>query len=113
MPGNQASAVPQGDSWRRARPESEGETDQPAATHTRVEERQRLQWTMSSTVKDILLEGNTGSTNMKLNDFLTMELDGRGVLDANRDVLLEACFNDPTKYIHDAGVLNEIKASDH
>ncbi|EKG05864.1 retrotransposon hot spot (RHS) protein, putative [Trypanosoma cruzi] len=57
------------------------------------------QWTMSS-------------TNMRLNDFLTMELDGRGILRANWDVLLEEFFKDPTKYIRDAGVLREIQASD-
>ncbi|PWU85148.1 putative retrotransposon hot spot protein (RHS,) [Trypanosoma cruzi] len=41
-----------------------------------------------------------------------MELDGRGALDANRDVLLEEFFKDPKKYICDAGVLDEIQASD-
>ncbi|PWV04092.1 putative retrotransposon hot spot protein (RHS) [Trypanosoma cruzi] len=49
---------------------------------------------------------------MKLNDFLTRELDGRGVVDTNRDVLLEEFFKDPTKYIRDKGVLNEIQAID-
>ncbi|PWU85172.1 putative retrotransposon hot spot (RHS) protein [Trypanosoma cruzi] len=68
---------------------------------------------MSSTVEEILLEGNTGSTNMKLNDFFTVVLDGRGVVDTNENVLLEACFKDPTSYIRDAGVLGEIQASDH
>ncbi|PWU83912.1 putative retrotransposon hot spot (RHS) protein [Trypanosoma cruzi] len=34
---SQASAVPQGDGQTRARPESHGVTDQPAATHIRVE----------------------------------------------------------------------------
>ncbi|EKG02168.1 retrotransposon hot spot (RHS) protein, putative, partial [Trypanosoma cruzi] len=41
-----------------------------------------------------------------------MELDGRGALDANRDVLLEEFFKDPKKYICDAEVLSEIQASD-
>ncbi|PWU89969.1 putative retrotransposon hot spot (RHS) protein [Trypanosoma cruzi] len=40
------------------------------------------QWTMSS-------------TNMRLSDFLTMELDGRGALDANRNVLPEEFFKTP------------------
>ncbi|PWU82823.1 putative retrotransposon hot spot protein (RHS,) [Trypanosoma cruzi] len=48
---------------------------------------------------------------MKLNDFLTMELEGKGILRANRNVLLEEFFIDPTRYIHDAGVLNEIRAT--
>ncbi|EAN92986.1 putative retrotransposon hot spot (RHS) protein [Trypanosoma cruzi] len=109
---SRASAAPRVGLQRRARPESEGETDQPAATHIRVEERQQPQWTMSSTVKDVLREGSTNRTDMRLNDFLTMELDGRGALDANRDVLLEEVFKDPKKYIRDAGVLNEMQASD-
>ncbi|EKF98093.1 retrotransposon hot spot (RHS) protein, putative, partial [Trypanosoma cruzi] len=48
---------------------------------------------------------------MKLNDFLTMEPDGRGVVATNRDVLLEEFFKDPTKYIRDKGALNEMQAS--
>ncbi|PWU85389.1 putative retrotransposon hot spot (RHS) protein [Trypanosoma cruzi] len=48
---------------------------------------------------------------MKLNDFLMRELDGRGVADTNRSVLLKEFFKDPAMYIRDAGVLNEIKAS--
>ncbi|EAN83472.1 retrotransposon hot spot (RHS) protein [Trypanosoma cruzi] len=50
---------------------------------------------------------------MKLNDFLTMELGGRGVVDTNRSVLLEELLKDPTKYIHDAGVLGKIQTSNH
>ncbi|RNC52023.1 putative retrotransposon hot spot (RHS) protein [Trypanosoma cruzi] len=50
---------------------------------------------------------------MKLNDFLTRELDGRGIVDTNRDVLLEEFFKDPTKYIRHKGALNEIQASGH
>ncbi|KAF8281936.1 retrotransposon hot spot protein (RHS), putative, partial [Trypanosoma cruzi] len=51
MPGNQASAVPQGDGQRRARPESEGERDQPDATRIRAEEVRRPQWTLLSRVE--------------------------------------------------------------
>ncbi|PWU82906.1 putative retrotransposon hot spot (RHS) protein [Trypanosoma cruzi] len=54
MPGNQASAVPQGDIRGRARPESEGDTDQPAATRGRVEEVRQLMCALDSRV-----EGNT------------------------------------------------------
>ncbi|PWV04095.1 putative retrotransposon hot spot protein (RHS) [Trypanosoma cruzi] len=50
---------------------------------------------------------------MRPNDFLTRELDGRGVVDTNRDVLLEEFFKDPTKYIRDKGALNEIQGSGH
>ncbi|RNF00009.1 retrotransposon hot spot (RHS) protein, partial [Trypanosoma cruzi] len=42
---------------------------------------------------------------------LTRELDGRGALDANRSVLLEEFFKDPTEYIRDKGALNEMQAS--
>ncbi|PWU84809.1 putative retrotransposon hot spot protein (RHS,) [Trypanosoma cruzi] len=70
-----------------------------AAARNAAGSKQRPQWTMSS-------------TNMRLSDFLTMELDGRDALDANRDVLPEEFLKDPTKYICDAGVLKEIQASD-
>ncbi|PWV20822.1 putative retrotransposon hot spot protein [Trypanosoma cruzi] len=49
---------------------------------------------------------------MRLNDFLARELDGRGVVDANRDVLPEEFFKDPNKYIRDKGALKEIQATD-
>ncbi|PWU86978.1 putative retrotransposon hot spot protein (RHS) [Trypanosoma cruzi] len=55
MPGNQASAVPQGDIRRRARPESEGDTDQPAATRGRVEKVRRLMWALGSRVEGYTL----------------------------------------------------------
>ncbi|KAF8307037.1 putative retrotransposon hot spot (RHS) protein [Trypanosoma cruzi] len=51
MPGNQASAVPQGDIRRRARPESESDTDQPAAARRRVEKVRRLMWALDSRVE--------------------------------------------------------------
>ncbi|EKG08618.1 retrotransposon hot spot (RHS) protein, putative, partial [Trypanosoma cruzi] len=108
---SRASAAPRVGRGRRARPESEGETDQPAATRRRLEGMYRPQWTMSSTVKDILLEGSTNRTEMKLNYFLAMELDGRGAMDTNRSVLLKEFFKDPKKYICDAGVLKEIQAT--
>ncbi|PWU97884.1 putative retrotransposon hot spot protein (RHS) [Trypanosoma cruzi] len=50
---------------------------------------------------------------MRLNDFLTRELDGRGVVDTNRDAMLEEFFRDPTRYIRDKGALNEMQASGH
>ncbi|PWU88457.1 putative retrotransposon hot spot (RHS) protein [Trypanosoma cruzi] len=55
MPGNQASAVPQGDRQRRARPEFEGDTDQPAATRGRVEKVRRLMWALDSRVEGYTL----------------------------------------------------------
>ncbi|EAN93710.1 putative retrotransposon hot spot (RHS) protein [Trypanosoma cruzi] len=111
MSGNQASAVPQGDDQRRARPESEDVTDQPAATRRRVEEARQPQWTMSSSVKDILLEGSTLRTDMKLNDFLRSNLGGRGVVDTNENVAMEMFVLRPTMFINDSEILGLITAS--
>ncbi|EKF38035.1 retrotransposon hot spot (RHS) protein, putative [Trypanosoma cruzi marinkellei] len=49
---------------------------------------------------------------MKLNDFLTMELDGRGVVGTNWNVLLKEFFEDPSRCIRNEGALNEIQALD-
>ncbi|PWU86493.1 putative retrotransposon hot spot protein (RHS,) [Trypanosoma cruzi] len=111
MPGNQASAVPQGDVQRRARPESEDVTDQPAATQIRLEEARRTQWTMSSTVEDILLEGSTNRNEMGLNDFLRSNLGGRGVVDTNENVAMEMFVLRPTMFINDSEILGIITAS--
>ncbi|EAN89031.1 retrotransposon hot spot (RHS) protein, putative [Trypanosoma cruzi] len=104
---SRASAVPQGGPRRRARSESEGETDQPAATQIRVEER-RPQWTMSSRVEDILLEGSTNRTEMKLNDFLRSNLGGRGVVRRNENVVMEAFVQEPDDYVQDQQLLRRI-----
>ncbi|PWU88930.1 putative retrotransposon hot spot (RHS) protein [Trypanosoma cruzi] len=108
-----ASTVPQGNGRRMARPVLEGGTDQLAATRRRMEEARQPQWTLDSRVEDVLLEATARSTNMKLNDFLWQNLGGRGVVDTNRSVLLKELLKDPTRYIRDAGVLNEIHASSH
>ncbi|KAF8290016.1 retrotransposon hot spot protein (RHS), putative, partial [Trypanosoma cruzi] len=108
---SRASAVPQGDVQRRASPESEGETDQPAATHIRGVEAWRPQWTMSSSVEDILLEGSTNRTEMRLNDFLRSNLGGRGVVDTNENVALEMFVLRPTMFINDNEILGLITAS--
>ncbi|RNC53349.1 putative retrotransposon hot spot (RHS) protein [Trypanosoma cruzi] len=75
-------------------------------------ERQELGIDVSTRIKYTVLKGRVRVNKMRLNDFLTTELDGRGVVNTNRDVLLEGFFKDPEKYICDAGVLNEIQASD-
>ncbi|PWU82792.1 putative retrotransposon hot spot (RHS) protein [Trypanosoma cruzi] len=49
--------------------------------------------------------------DMKLNDFLMMELEGRGILRDNQNVLLRVFISDPTSHIRDAGVLGEIRAT--
>ncbi|PWU94847.1 putative retrotransposon hot spot protein (RHS) [Trypanosoma cruzi] len=111
MSGNKASAVPQGDRQRRARPASEGDTDQPAATHTRDEEAQRPQWTMSSSVEDILLEGSTSSTEMKLNYFLRNYFGGRGVVDTNENISISVFVLNSEMFINDNEILGLITAS--
>ncbi|ESS60424.1 retrotransposon hot spot (RHS) protein [Trypanosoma cruzi Dm28c] len=105
---SQASAVPQGVRQRRARPESEDVTDQLAATHIRVEEARQPQWTMRSNVKDILLEGSTFSTNMKLNDFLRNYVGGRAAVDEDHNVTMEVFVRRPNAYVQDQELLEEI-----
>ncbi|KAF8302245.1 putative retrotransposon hot spot protein (RHS) [Trypanosoma cruzi] len=87
-------------------------------TETRREAEERrwaeeMKFTISTNIEDLLFKGRARVKEMKLNDYLTRELDGRGVVDTNRDVLLEKFFRDPTKYIRDKGALNEIQASGH
>ncbi|PWU87401.1 putative retrotransposon hot spot protein (RHS) [Trypanosoma cruzi] len=105
---SRASAVPQGDRQRRARPESEDVTDQPAATHIRVEEARQPQWTMNSTVKDILMEGSTFSTNMKLNDFLRNYVGGRAAVDEDHNVTMQVFVQEPDDYVQDQQLLRRI-----
>ncbi|EKG00964.1 retrotransposon hot spot (RHS) protein, putative, partial [Trypanosoma cruzi] len=105
---SRASAVPQGVRQRRARPESEDVTDQPAATHIRVEEARQPQWTMRSSVKDILLEGSTNRTDMKLNDFLRSKLGGRAAVDEDSNVTMEVFVRRPNAYVKNQRLLEEI-----
>ncbi|PWV07312.1 putative retrotransposon hot spot protein (RHS) [Trypanosoma cruzi] len=71
-----------------------------------------MKFTISTTIVDALFKGGVRVKEKKLNDFLTMELGGRGVVDTNRSVLLEEFFKDPTRYIRDKGVLKEIQMTD-
>ncbi|PWU93959.1 putative retrotransposon hot spot protein (RHS,) [Trypanosoma cruzi] len=70
-----------------------------------------MEFTPSTTIQDVLFKGRARVKEMKLNDLLTRELDGRGALDTNRDVLLKEFSKDPNKYIRDKGALNEMQAS--
>ncbi|PWU91567.1 putative retrotransposon hot spot protein (RHS,) [Trypanosoma cruzi] len=89
-------------------PESEDVTDQPAATHIRVEEARQQQWTMRSSVKDILLEGSTLSTNMRLNDFLRNYVGGRAAVDEDHNVTMQVFVRRPNDYVQDQQILEEI-----
>ncbi|PWU85486.1 putative retrotransposon hot spot (RHS) protein [Trypanosoma cruzi] len=71
-----------------------------------------MKFTISATIEDVLFRGEFRYREMKLNDFLLLRFGGKGVVATNRSVLLEEFFKDPARYIHDEGVLNEIKASD-
>ncbi|KAF8281774.1 putative retrotransposon hot spot (RHS) protein, partial [Trypanosoma cruzi] len=105
---SQASAVPQGDGQRRARPELEVVTGQPAATRRRAEEARRPEWTMSSTVRDILLEGSNGMANMKLNDFLRDYVGGGAAVEEDHNVTMEVFFHKPDDYVQDQQLFDEI-----
>ncbi|PWV02283.1 putative retrotransposon hot spot protein (RHS) [Trypanosoma cruzi] len=73
---------------------------------------QEMKFTISTNIEEVLFKGRVRVNEMRLNDFLTRELDGRGVVDTNRDVLPEEFFKDPKKYIEDAELLGEMQASD-
>ncbi|PWU89967.1 putative retrotransposon hot spot protein (RHS) [Trypanosoma cruzi] len=77
----------------------------------RLRRTQEMKFTISTNIEEVLFNGRARVNEMRLNDFLTRELDGRGIVDTNRDVLLKEFFKDPTKYIRDKGALNEIQAS--
>ncbi|EKG00869.1 retrotransposon hot spot (RHS) protein, putative, partial [Trypanosoma cruzi] len=81
-----------------------------------AEERARREhqerFTLTTTIRIVLFKGRARVMNIKLNDFLTMELEGKGILRANRNVLLKGFFKNPTSYIRDAGVLGEIQITD-
>ncbi|ESS69294.1 retrotransposon hot spot (RHS) protein [Trypanosoma cruzi Dm28c] len=104
---SRASAAPQGGRQRRARLESEDVTNQPAATCRRVEKRQQ-QWTMNSSVKEILLEGSTNRTEMRLNDFLRSNLGGRAAVDEDYNVTMQAFVQEPNDYVQDQRLLGRI-----
>ncbi|EKG07940.1 retrotransposon hot spot (RHS) protein, putative, partial [Trypanosoma cruzi] len=68
-----------------------------------------MKFTMSTNIEDVLFKGGVRVKDIKLNDFLTLRFDGKGIVATNRDVSLEEFFKEPTENIHDAGVLKEIK----
>ncbi|PWV02194.1 putative retrotransposon hot spot protein (RHS) [Trypanosoma cruzi] len=108
---SQASAVPQGDRQTRARQESHGDTEQPAAAHIRVEETRQPQWTLDSRLDEVLLEGKERITNMRLNDFLRNYFDGRGVEEFNENVYMKDFWSSPNDFIQDEVLLRTINAS--
>ncbi|PWU93578.1 putative retrotransposon hot spot (RHS) protein [Trypanosoma cruzi] len=93
---------------RRTRSEFEGDTDYSSNTRIRLEGMYRPQWTMSSSVEDILLEGSTNRTDMKLNDFLRSNLGGRVAVDEEYNVTMQAFVLRPTMFINDSEILGII-----
>ncbi|KAF5218430.1 hypothetical protein ECC02_008673 [Trypanosoma cruzi] len=87
-------------------------TEERRKAEERLIRAQEMKFTISTTIEDVLFKGKVRVNEMKLNDFLTMELGGRGVMATNRSVLLEEFFKDPKKYIPDKGVLKEIQITD-
>ncbi|KAF5214468.1 hypothetical protein ECC02_012928 [Trypanosoma cruzi] len=81
-------------------------------TEERLIRAQEMKFTFSTTIEEVLFKGGVRVKEKKLNDFLTMELGGRGVVATNRSVLLKEFFKDPKKYIRVKGVLKEIQATD-
>ncbi|PWU83921.1 putative retrotransposon hot spot (RHS) protein [Trypanosoma cruzi] len=79
-----------------------------AAARRGVEGTSRPEWTMSSTVEDVLLGGSTLSTEMKLSDFLRSNLGGRAVVDADHKVTMEEFVRRPNAYVQDQRLLRRI-----
>ncbi|RNF01787.1 retrotransposon hot spot (RHS) protein, partial [Trypanosoma cruzi] len=104
---SQSSNVSQG-GRRRTRSEFEGDTDHSSTTRRRLEGTYRPQWTMSSTVEDILLEGSTNRTEMRLNDFLRSKLGGTAAVDEDYNVTMEAFVQEPNAYVQDQRLLGRI-----
>ncbi|RNC50941.1 retrotransposon hot spot (RHS) protein [Trypanosoma cruzi] len=104
---SQSSNVSQG-GRRRARSEFESDTDYSSVSRRRLEEMHRPQWTMSSRVEDILLEGSTNRTDMKLNEFLRSKLGGTAAVGENYNVTMEAFVQEPDAYVQDQQLLRRI-----
>ncbi|ORC84453.1 retrotransposon hot spot (RHS) protein [Trypanosoma theileri] len=67
--------------------------NQPPAVRGRVEVVPQPKWTLNSRVREILVE------TPKLNDFLRNNVGGRGVVDSNENVTMEAFIIEPDTYI--------------
>ncbi|RNE97399.1 retrotransposon hot spot (RHS) protein, partial [Trypanosoma cruzi] len=104
---SQSSNVSQG-GRRRTRSEFEGDTDYSSNTRIRLEGMYRPQWTMSSTVEDILLGGRTNRTDMKLNEFIRSNFGEEWVVERNGNVTMQAFVQEPDAYVQDQQLLKRI-----
>ncbi|RNC52297.1 retrotransposon hot spot (RHS) protein [Trypanosoma cruzi] len=79
-----------------------------AATRRGVEGTQQPKWTTSSSVEDILLGGDTLSTDMKLNDFLWDYVGRLATVDEDHNVTMEVFLQEPDAYVQDQQLLRII-----
>ncbi|PWV08643.1 putative retrotransposon hot spot protein (RHS) [Trypanosoma cruzi] len=63
---------------------------------------------MSSTVRDILLEGSNNRTNMRLNDFLRSNLGGTAAVGEDHNVTMQVFVRRPNDYVKNQRLLEEI-----
>ncbi|EKF98843.1 retrotransposon hot spot (RHS) protein, putative [Trypanosoma cruzi] len=84
--------------------EAEARVRQEAEERVRRREAE-MKFTMSTNIEDVLFQRRVRVKDIKLNDFLLLEMEGSGIVDTNRDVSLEEFFNEPARYIPDAEVL--------
>ncbi|RNC35340.1 putative retrotransposon hot spot (RHS) protein [Trypanosoma cruzi] len=61
----------------------------------RLRRTQGMKFTICTNIEDVPFKGRARVNKMRLSDFLTRELDGRGIVDTNRDVLLEEFLGTP------------------
>ncbi|RNE99326.1 retrotransposon hot spot (RHS) protein, partial [Trypanosoma conorhini] len=95
---------------RHARAESDsGDSTAPPAQRRRAEEAPaRQRWTLTSTVEEVLLGGVGPIRDIKLNDFLRDKLSGRGVVEANENLSMNAFARRPERYVTDPELREDI-----
>ncbi|EKG00387.1 retrotransposon hot spot (RHS) protein, putative [Trypanosoma cruzi] len=97
---------------REAEERARREAEERREAKERTVRQQKVELTVTTTIKDVLFRGRVRVMDMQLNDFLTLELDGMGFSPANRNVLLKEFIKDSARYIRGALLLRDIKASD-
>ncbi|ORC92774.1 putative retrotransposon hot spot (RHS) protein, partial [Trypanosoma theileri] len=93
-----------------SRREGENDPDQPPAVRARVETVPQPRWTLNSRVREVLLDGLNIPETPKLNDFLRNNVGGRGVVDSNENVTMEAFVVNPAVFIQDKELIRLITA---
>ncbi|ORC84729.1 putative retrotransposon hot spot (RHS) protein, partial [Trypanosoma theileri] len=93
-----------------SRREGENDPDQPPAGRARVEVVPQPKWTLNTRVREILLDGLNIPETPKLNDFLRNNVGGRGVVDSNENVTMEAFVIQPDMYIENKKLRDHITA---